>query len=134
DWDAANLKEDKIKSLDTYANIIKRSHIELKKKEPAQKNLERLELIQLDLDKTPEEITKLTSIQNNLRQESADLNSKRDSADALLESEHRAKIAEFDKKIQGYEDGVFWERNSLNYQNEKRGNKRGNGLQGTLFK
>ncbi len=49
-------------------------------------------------------------------------------------TEKRLEIAKFDRKIQGYEDGVFWERNSLNDQNEKRGNKRGNGLQGTLFK
>ena len=32
---------------------------------------------------------------------------------ALL-SEHRLKIAEYDKVIQGYAEGVFWERNTLN--------------------
>lgn len=32
----------------------------------------------------------------------------------------RLQLAEFDKSIQGYADGVFWERNSLNDQNAKK--------------
>jgi len=31
-------------------------------------------------------------------------------------AQKRLKIAEIDKTIQGYSDGVFWERNSLSLQ------------------
>jgi site-specific DNA-methyltransferase (adenine-specific) len=31
----------------------------------------------------------------------------------------RLKIAEHDKSIQGYENGIFWERNSLNHRSKK---------------
>lgn len=38
-------------------------------------------------------------------------------------AEKRLEIAEKDKSIQGYSDGVFWERNTLNAQNNKRNKK-----------
>lgn len=36
-----------------------------------------------------------------------------------LVAEKRLRIAEQDRTIQGYSDGVFWERNSLSFQNSK---------------
>lgn len=42
-------------------------------------------------------------------------------AEYCLLCEKRLEMAQFDNSIQGYKDGVFWERNSLNFQ---RGRKR----------
>lgn len=38
----------------------------------------------------------------------------------------RLKIADNDRNIQGYSDGVFWERNSLNIQEKKKNNSNNN--------
>jgi len=38
-------------------------------------------------------------------------------------AEKRLSMAEKDKTIQGYSDGLFWERNSLNFQNTKNGRR-----------
>ena len=46
-------------------------------------------------------------------------------------AEKRLQLAEQDPSIQGYEDGVFWERNSLNDQPRKK--IRNNAAQGTLL-
>lgn len=50
-------------------------------------------------------------------------------------SEKRLELAEYDKIIQGYQDGVFWERNTLNEQkNGKNGNHKGvNARQEDIF-
>jgi site-specific DNA-methyltransferase (adenine-specific) len=45
-------------------------------------------------------------------------------------AEKRLDMAESDKTIQGYADGVFWERNTLNVQKEKR--KRASGKLNSL--
>jgi site-specific DNA-methyltransferase (adenine-specific) len=37
-----------------------------------------------------------------------------------LWAEKRLKQADADKSIQGYVDGVFWERNTLNQQNKQK--------------
>ena len=41
-----------------------------------------------------------------------------------LWAEKRLEMAEHDTTIQGYSDGVFWERNSLNFQKKSAGNKK----------
>ena len=46
-------------------------------------------------------------------------------------AEKRLEIAEKDKSIQGYEDGVFWERNSLALQ--KKNGKNGSGKRTKTF-
>ena len=51
-------------------------------------------------------------------------------------AEKRLEIAEMDKSIQGYGDGVFWERNTLNLQkakNSKSKNDESTATQKTLF-
>ena len=46
-------------------------------------------------------------------------------------AEKRLQLAELDRSIQGYADGVFWERNTLSDQPKKRTEK--NTAQGTLL-
>jgi len=48
-------------------------------------------------------------------------------------AEKRLELAEQDKSIQGYSDGVFWERNTLNDQNGSKNHKKPNN-QENLFK
>jgi site-specific DNA-methyltransferase (adenine-specific) len=45
----------------------------------------------------------------------------------------RLRLAESDKTIQGYEDGVFWERNTLNIQQQSRKRKSVNDFAESLF-
>lgn len=45
----------------------------------------------------------------------------------------RLRLAESDKTIQGYEDGVFWERNTLSAQRREKGSKCMHDVAGTLF-
>jgi len=45
----------------------------------------------------------------------------------------RLRLAESDKTIQGYEDGVFWERNTLNIQQQNRKRKNVNDFAESLF-
>lgn len=49
-------------------------------------------------------------------------------------TERRLELAELDKDIQGYSEGVFWERNTLNEQMNGNGKKYGKvGLLSNLF-
>ena len=50
-------------------------------------------------------------------------------------AQKRLDKADYDKSIQGYSDGIFWERNSLNYQNGKeRSNESAQSIKLSLFK